>query len=163
MVRCMKATGEMTFSTDMEKKAGLMGLSMKVNTWQVKNMEQACIVGMMDLSIKENGLKIKSKDLELTVGQMEGSFKESGQTITWMVWESTHGQMEDATWENIKMIKNMAMEFINGLMADYIQDSGCEESNMDQVYIKLPIQISNMDFGKKANVQNGLNNKSQKK
>jgi hypothetical protein len=35
----MKATGEMIFSMVMEKKAGLMGLSMKVNTWQAKNME----------------------------------------------------------------------------------------------------------------------------
>ena len=117
----------------------------------------------MDQNIKENGLKIKSKVLEHIAGQMAGNFKENGSTIIWMAWEFIHGQTEGAIWESIKTIKNMVMEYINGPTADYIQDNGCAENNMDQEYIRQQILISNTDFGKKENVQNGLNNKFQKK
>jgi hypothetical protein len=53
---------------DKEKKAGLMDLYMKVNIWQVKNMDLVFTIGLTDRDILANGMKIKSKVLVLTVG-----------------------------------------------------------------------------------------------
>jgi len=55
----MKDLGKMTYNMDKEKKHGLMGLSMKVNTWEVKSTVKVYIAGMMVQGMEENGMKIK--------------------------------------------------------------------------------------------------------
>jgi len=64
----MKAPGKMTYSTDRAKKLGLMEVSMRVNTWLVKNMDKAFTAGMTVQGMEVNGMKIKLKALVLTLG-----------------------------------------------------------------------------------------------
>ena len=68
MVQCMKATGEMIYSTEVGKKAGLMAPYTKESMMLERNMDLDCTIGMMDPSIMENGMRIRLKDLEHTAG-----------------------------------------------------------------------------------------------
>jgi len=54
-----RALGKMTYNMDKGKKHGLMDPSMKVNTWEAKNMVRVYIAGMMVQDMEENGMKIK--------------------------------------------------------------------------------------------------------
>ena len=53
----MKDTGKMIYSMDMERKYGLITLSMKENTMKVKSMVKELMYGQMVACMKETGLR----------------------------------------------------------------------------------------------------------
>ena len=54
------------------------------------------------------------------------------------------------------MIRNMVMVYTHGQMAEHIQATGAEVNNMVQEHIVCQVNRLSTDYGKKANVLNGL-------
>lgn len=89
----MLETGLMIFRTDMEKRLGLMGQSMRAISKKVRSMEKGCSNGQMEQLIMESLETTILRVMEFMFGQIKEDMKVNGETTKWKGTVSSHGLM----------------------------------------------------------------------
>ena len=122
--RGMKGIGRMTCKKDMDKKFGVMELSIQVTIKKGRSITTEYMNGLMDQSMKATGMRIRLRALGSTYGLMEEGTKDIGLIITCMARVPIPGKTAGNTMETITWTRNKVSVSISGLMVESMKASG---------------------------------------
>jgi hypothetical protein len=113
----MKANGKKINNMALEKRSGLMALSLKETTLTARNKEKGHSHGQMEAHTKVIFMKTIYMEEEFIAGLMAEYIMVLGNATKCMDMESLLGLMEGNMKANMLMIKNKGKECFNGQMA----------------------------------------------
>jgi len=129
MVLSILANGKTIYSTERDKKFGLMVVNTKGVTGLARNTATANISGLMAQTTTEIGSITKFRERVLITGWMDVATLAIGRTIICMDRAFTVGKMEGDTKEAMLRIKSMVLGYITGMMAEDMKVIGLTGDN----------------------------------